>query len=202
MTLAAKAYITFIVALGAAAGVRGYLLWNPQDLVRFYCYLALAVPASCLKVRLPGVLGTMSVLFVFQLAAIVELGLPETLIMSAVCAIVQSYWRPKSKPLLVHVVFSVALLSVVATAGHIAYEFDGLQIMHGAAPFRLALLASVLFLTNTYPVAAVIALTENKQLSKVWKEFYSWTFPTTLWERPLSGCSDSQIVLSAGKHGS
>src|SRR5688500_18964917 len=130
MTVAAKAYITFIIALGAAAAVRGYLLWNPHDLVRFCWYLALAVPASCLKVRLPGVLGTMSVLFVFQLAAIVELGLSETLIMSAVCVIVQSYWRPKSKPLLVHVAFSVALMFVVSTAGDFAYHFDGLPFVH------------------------------------------------------------------------
>src|SRR5690349_20341337 len=98
MSLAAKAYISLIITLGVLAGVRGYLLWNPHDVLRFLIYLALAIPASGLKVRLPGVSGTMPVLFVFLLAGIVELGLPETLIMCAVCTLVQSYWRPKAPP--------------------------------------------------------------------------------------------------------
>jgi hypothetical protein len=145
MTVAAKVYISFIIALGVAAGVRGYLLWNPHDLLRFYCYLILAVPASGLKVRLPGVMGTMSVQFVFLLAGIVELGLPETLLMSALCVLVQSYWRPKTKPRIVQVVFSVALLFVASTAADFAYHFDALPWLYNSSPFRLALLASVFF---------------------------------------------------------
>jgi signal transduction histidine kinase len=35
----------------------------------------------------------------------------------------------------------------------------------------------VFFLTNTLPVAGVIALTENRQLREVWTHFYSWSFP-------------------------
>src|SRR5688572_21623039 len=105
MNLAARAYIGVMISLGAAAAVRGYLLWAPTDPLRFVSYLILAAPASALKIRLPGVKGTMSVLFVFLLAGIVELGLPETLIMTAVCVVVQSYWRPKIRPRPVQVVF-------------------------------------------------------------------------------------------------
>jgi signal transduction histidine kinase len=129
----------------------------------------------------------MSVLFVFLLASIVELGLPETLLMSAVCVTVQSYWRPKHRARPVQVAFSVALLFVASTAGDFAYHLDILPSAERAAPFRLALLASVFFVTNTFPVAAVIALTENKQLGKVWTEFYSWTFPYYLVGAALVG---------------
>jgi signal transduction histidine kinase len=38
-------------------------------------------------------------------------------------------------------------------------------------------MASVFFITNTFPVAAVIALTEGKQLRQVWTDCYSWAFP-------------------------
>ncbi len=184
MTLAARAYIGVVVALGIAAGVRGFFLWNPDDLIRFFLYLALAVPASGLKVRLPGVLGTMSVLFVFLLAGIVELGLPETLVIAAVCTLVQSYWRPKHKPTWVQIVFSVALLFISSTAGDFAYNLAWLA---DAPPFRLALMASVFFVTNTFPVAAVISLTENRRLQEVWTEFYSWTFPYYLLGAALVG---------------
>ena len=50
MTLAAKAYISAVVALGIAAGVRcGFFLWNPDHLIRFFLYLVLAVPPRALK---------------------------------------------------------------------------------------------------------------------------------------------------------
>src|SRR5438046_7034235 len=122
MSANAKAYIALVIALGALAGVRGVLAWPPHDLLRFACYLALAIPASGLKVRLPGVMGTMSVLFVFLLAGIVELGLPETLIMSAVCVLVQAYWRPMVKPRPVQSVFSIAVMFIAAAAGDVAYR--------------------------------------------------------------------------------
>src|SRR3954452_11075878 len=116
MSAKAKAYIALVIVLGAAAGVRGVLTWTPHDLLRFICYLAFAIPASALKVRLPGVMGTMSVLFVFLLAGIVELGLAETLVISAVCVLVQAYWRPKVKPRAIQTVFSVAVLFIATTA--------------------------------------------------------------------------------------
>src|SRR3954463_14715441 len=120
MIVGAKIYIGVIIALGAMATLRGILLWDPHDFVRFTCYLALAVPASCLKVRLPGVNGTMSVLFLFLLAGIVELGLPETLLIGTVCTLFQCYWRPKAPPRPVQVLFSVAALLIAVTMADVA----------------------------------------------------------------------------------
>ena len=187
MTRGAKIYIACVIVLGALAAAIGFSSWPTQDLPRFACYLAVATPAATLKVRLPGVLGTMSVLFVFLLAGIVELGLPETLVMSAVCVSVQCYWRPKKKAQLVQVAFSVALLFIASTVGYFVYHSELLRSLFNGAPLRLALLASVFFLINTFPVAAVIALTENKRLKKVWTEFYSWTFPYYLVGAALVG---------------
>ena len=62
--------------------VLGYSLahWQSQDLMRFACYLAVALLASGLKVQLPGIDGTMSVNFFFILLGVLELSLPETLV--------------------------------------------------------------------------------------------------------------------------
>src|SRR5205823_6102168 len=107
MPFTAKAYIMLVVALGAAAFGHGISQWNLHDPTRFICYLLLAIPASCLKVRLPGITGTMSVLFVFLLAGIVELGVPETLVIAAVCTMIQCCWRAKVRPRPVQLVFTV-----------------------------------------------------------------------------------------------
>src|SRR5438270_9215420 len=112
MSLIARIYIGFVLALGAFALTEGLYLWVPHHLVRFACYLALAIPASCLKVTLPKITGTMSVLFVFLLAAIVDLGLAETLIIGTICVIAQSFWHAKSRVRAIHVLFSVATLAI------------------------------------------------------------------------------------------
>src|SRR5437868_5658584 len=115
MPLKARIYIGVVIALGAAALCHGLYRWVPHDLLRFVCYLALAIPASCLKVSLPGVTGTMSVLFVFLLAGVAELELPETVIAGVLCVIAQSFWHTKARPRAVHVIFSVANI-VIAIA--------------------------------------------------------------------------------------
>src|SRR5260370_6917017 len=107
MSLKARIYIGVVIALGAAALGHSLSLWVPHDLLRFLCYLALAIPASCLKVSLPGITGTMSVLFIFLLAGVVELDLPETLVIGTVCVAVQTLChatlRPRPAPAFSHI---------------------------------------------------------------------------------------------------
>ncbi|MCW5982047.1 MAG: response regulator [Bryobacteraceae bacterium] len=177
MSRTAKAYITFAISLGALALWHGLFPWDPRDLPRFLCYLALALPASCLKMRLPGVTGTMSVLFLFLLASIVELGLPETLVIAATCSLVQNFWHAKAKPRAVQVLFGVANLSTAVTAAHWVYHSQADVVAYLGAPFQLIAAASVFFVTNTVPVAAAIAVTEGKSLRQVWAHFYCWSFP-------------------------
>jgi PAS domain S-box-containing protein len=177
MSLTAKAYITFITALGVACTYVGLTHGAPQDLLRCFCYLALAIPASGLKVSLPGVTGTMSVLFLFLLAGTVELGLSETMLIGAVCVLVQSYWHARVRPRPVQVVFSVANILIAIASSYFVYHATLLRTVSVGSPFRLALAASVFFVTNTFPIAAVIALTERKSLAEVWRNCYCWSFP-------------------------
>ena len=67
--------------------------WQSADLTRFLCYLAVAVLASGLKVQLPGIDGTMSVNFLFILLGVMELSLPETLVIGCTATLVQSVWH-------------------------------------------------------------------------------------------------------------
>src|SRR5207249_9832433 len=83
---------------------------------RYVCYLALALLASGMKVSLPGVHGTMSVIFVFILVGVRELTLAQTLLMGVLGTAVQCYWKPKTWPKPVQVAFNVASMAS-ATAG-------------------------------------------------------------------------------------
>ena len=176
MSRTARTYLTFIVILGACCIVRALWCWSPHDLPRFLFYLILAAPAASLKVRLPGITGTMSVLFVFLLAGLVELGLAETIVIGSTCVIIQCVWQPKVRPRPVQVAFSVANIALAITVADLAYTY-WLSPLHVQASLRIAITASVFFVANTLPVAIVIALTERKSVRQVWTDCYCWSFP-------------------------
>ena len=174
MSLKTRLYISLVISLGTIALGFGLYNWEAPDPFRFLCYLALAIPASCLKVALPGIkMGTMSVLFIFLLGGIVELNLPETLVIGAVCVAAQSLWQSKFGARLVQIAFSVATIAVAVTATDFIYR----SVPLFSGPLRLSIAVSVFFVTNTFLIAVVIALTEGRSIRQVWSSSYLWCFP-------------------------
>jgi len=159
--------------------VLGFALshWQSQDLARFACYLAVAVLASGLKVQLPGIDGTMSVNFLFILLGVLELSLPETLLMCCTASLVQSVWQARKRLDPVKILFNVA--GMMANASALTYlSYHWLVGKFGVGkPVLLMVAALVFFFANTLPISIVIALTEGKSSRKVWSECYFWSFP-------------------------
>jgi diguanylate cyclase (GGDEF)-like protein/putative nucleotidyltransferase with HDIG domain len=169
------------VAVTATAGaiVLAYALWHWQsaDLTRFLCYLAVAVLASGLKVQLPGIDGTMSVNFLFILLGVMELSLPETMVIGCTATLVQSVWQARKRLDPVKLFFNVCGMMANASAlTYVAYHW--LAARYGAnKPILLLVAALVFFFSNTLPISVIIALTEKKSSRKVWSECYFWSFP-------------------------
>ncbi|MGA1985251.1 MAG: HD domain-containing phosphohydrolase, partial [Candidatus Sulfotelmatobacter sp.] len=165
------------VSLGMVA--LGFALshWQSQDLTRFACYLVVAVLASGLKVQLPGIDGTMSVNFLFILLGVLELSLPETLLIGCTASLVQSVWQTRKRLDPVKVLFNV--VGMMANASALTYlSYHWLAAKSGSnKPILLMVAALVFFFANTLPISIVIALTEGKSSRKVWSECYFWSFP-------------------------
>jgi diguanylate cyclase (GGDEF)-like protein/putative nucleotidyltransferase with HDIG domain len=177
MSTGTKLFVGITVSIGML--VLGYALWHWQsaDLARFTCYLAVAVLASSLKVQLPGIDGTMSVNFLFILLGVMELSLPETLLIGCTATLVQSVWHARNRLDPVKVLFNV--FGMMANASALCYfSYHVLDGRVGSnRPILLMAAAMVFFLANTLPISVVIALTESKSSRKVWKECYFWSFP-------------------------
>jgi len=77
MSFQTKAYLFIIICTGFASLAAYLPAIGTADPFRFAAYLVLAMLASCMKVSLPGITGTVSVLFVFLLIGITDLSLPE-----------------------------------------------------------------------------------------------------------------------------
>jgi diguanylate cyclase (GGDEF)-like protein/putative nucleotidyltransferase with HDIG domain len=175
--LNAKLFIGAILILGAGALLSDFESWQSENHVRFACYLAVAMLASGLKVSLPGVTGTLSVAFLFNLIGIQELTLQETLVMGCSATLLQCLWQARRRPKVEQVLFNVASVAVAIDVSARLYHWPALRALGIGAPLILVAVAALYFLLNTFPVAAVISLTEHKGLGRTWKECYFWSFP-------------------------
>ncbi len=151
--------------------------WQSSDPVKFACYLGAALLASSLKVTLPGIEGTLSVNFLFTLLGILELTLPETLLIGLASTLAQFYWRPARHLKFIQLVFNVSQVTVSSAAAYGAYQLMATRVLHGPGPLALLVAAITHFAFNSTAMSAIIGLTESKPVSKVWTESYLWSFP-------------------------
>ena len=187
MSIRTKLFVGITASMGVTVLCFAVWHWQSADLSRFFCYLAVAVLASGLKVQLPGIDGTMSVNFLFILLGVMELSLPETLVIGCAATLVQSVWQARSRPDPVKVLFNI--FGMMANATVFCYtSYHWLDARVGSnRPILLMLAALVFFLANTLPIAIVISLTEGKSSRKVWSECYFWSFPYYLVGAAISG---------------
>ena len=182
----AKAFIA-AMALGALACFAfAATHWQSLDPLKFLCYLVVAILASSLRIKLPGVNGTMSVNFLFILLGVMELSFAETLVIGFAAVLVQCYWRPAHGPKPIHVIFNLSQLPVGAAISYGAYVAISQRIPH-LLGLTLLLVAMTYFAFNTMAMAVIIRLTENKPILKVWSECYSWSLPYYLVGAALAG---------------
>ena len=184
----AKAYIGVTILVGFALLI-GCLMFQAQfpDLARYFSYLLLAVVASTLKVRLPGITGTISVNFLFILIGIADFTFAETLTMGCTAILIQCVWRTKSRPRFAQVFFNVAAL---ALSIGVAYQVSHFVMNLAKAESLSALLvmaACTYFMSNTMLISGVLCLVEGKPLKKVWQQCYLWSFPYYLVGSAIAG---------------
>src|SRR5713226_1007878 len=177
MSIRARLFIGATAALGMWALAHALLHWQSVDLARFVCYLLVAVLASSLKVQLPGIDGTMSVNFLFILLSVLELNLPETLVLGCTATLAQCLFGTRQKLVPIKIIFNV--FGMMANAIVVSYfAYHSLQRVLGAGTLPLLVVtALIFFVANTVPIAMVISLTESKPAHKVWADCHFWSFP-------------------------
>jgi signal transduction histidine kinase len=171
----AKIYIGTVLLLGTACTV--FSDWRLLGLTEFLSFLCVAVVASGMKVRLPGILGTLSVNYLFILFGILDMTRGEAIAIGSASALVQCLWHAKYRVRPIQAAFSTMNVAISVTVSYAFYHWPLIErLNHGTA---VALMASSLiyFGANTAGIAIVIALTEGKSLVSTWKECYFWSFP-------------------------
>lgn len=173
----AKAYISLIIVSGTLLVLLAAASWSPANLRQFLIYVGLVAVASALKVRVPGMEGTMSPNFVFLLLGMVALPFSQIVAVSLVAALVQSLWASAKRPRLVQVAFSAA---AVVLSSSLAYKFTHLVLVENGVEFPVVcvILAGTSYLpVNSALVSMVLGLVEGQPLKPVCARCYEWVFP-------------------------
>src|SRR5690242_17875627 len=110
----AKFFVGSICVLGS--GMLGYGLAKAQfpDYTQFFTLLAAAMVAARLKVKLPGMTGTMSVNLPFVLLAVSQLSLVEALIVACASTLVQTLPTGTHRFQPVHALFNFGNMALSA----------------------------------------------------------------------------------------
>jgi len=184
----AKVYISLVSAAGIASMV--YALSHapvPHDMLRLLSYLLLSLIAATLKLRLPGLTGTMSIGFVFALLGISELSLVETMLIACSGVVVQCLWRAKPRPKPVQVLFSVSAVAASVALAFVCCQFVRTQFHAESVAIVLAVATCLYFMSNSLLVSGVLALVKREPLRVVWQQCYLFAFPYYLLGGAVAG---------------
>jgi len=182
-----KAFITLVVAAGAAVLVDALLHWRPANLAAFVALLTLSVVASRMRVKLPGVTGVMSMNLPFILVAVAEVSTPEALLIGCISTVVQSLPQGGRQFNFIRVLFNFSNMALAVSATRLLYTSEALASTLKSHPLLMAVAAAGFFAVNSIPVAIIIALTEKRNAIRAWTAMFQLSYPYFLASAAIAG---------------
>jgi len=170
-----KIFIAAVVMTGSAALGNALLHWQSSRPAELLALLVITLIASRLKVKLPGISGTMSVNVPFLLIVAVRLSAGEALLIAALASLVQSIPAVKSRITLVQALFNSATITNAVAVASLAFGFASHRGL--GAPLSVAGAGTAFFLANTVQIALVLCLAEGKDLFKAWRDMARLSTP-------------------------
>jgi diguanylate cyclase (GGDEF)-like protein/putative nucleotidyltransferase with HDIG domain len=177
MPIRARLYIALILAAGTFGVAAQVTHFGSAHPIQFWCFFLVTILTSGLKIRLPMVFATLSVNFLFVLIGIVQFSLPEAIALGVAGTIVQSLWRPRSRPKAIRIAFTTCSIALAVLAAYTVFHGPLNPMLGELHPVLLGLAACTYFVVNTVLVAGVIALTERKSIYRTWYQTYFWILP-------------------------
>ncbi len=201
---AVRGYATLAALLGVAVLGNSLVNWNSPDLIKYGAFLAVALVSAGMRADVPGILGPLSLNFLFVLYGLVELTGPETLLLAMLGSLVQCYYDQPARPRPPRVVLEVSLMAIAVAAAERAWHspwFDAFWFdAVGVGPIlglalRLAAVTLTLFLLQSGPLAAMTARIEGEKFTSVWCSSYFWALPYY-----LAGAALAEGMSIAGRY--
>ncbi len=185
-SFSARMFVALIVISGLL--LFGDAVLNAKSIpsARFAAFLLVACVAARLRIKLPGVTGTMSVNLPFILVAVVEMNTAEALAVGFISTFFQCLAKGK-KFNGMQVAFNCSVITLAVAATRLIYAAPSVASAVSSPALRLALAAAGYALANTVPVAIVIGLTETVSMFRTWLEMLQLSFPYLVASAGIAG---------------
>jgi diguanylate cyclase (GGDEF)-like protein/putative nucleotidyltransferase with HDIG domain len=172
---AAKLFVVVVGIAGLTAIALTFHGLTLEAQPRFLIYLCLALVSSGMKVGLPGVQTTISLNFILIMLGLVELTLPQTVVLAVASAAAQTCWQAKFKVKPIQIVFNVACLELATISAAWVYYSPWLMHIPQSQFLRLMLAGVVYFLVNSALLAVVVSLAEGQSIQAVIEGLFDWS---------------------------
>jgi hypothetical protein len=185
-SFSARVFVALIVISGLL--FLGDAVLNAQSMptAKFLALLIVACVASRLRIKLPGVTGTMSVNLPFILVAVAEMNTAEALAIGFISTFFQCLAKGK-KFNLVQTAFNCSTITLAVAATRLIYAAPSVASVISSPSLRLAIAAAGYALANTVPVAIVIGLTEAVSIFRTLLEMLQLSFPYLVASAGIAG---------------
>lgn len=187
-------FVALIVISGLL--LLGDAVFNAQSMptTKFLAFLVVACVAARLRIKLPGVTGTMSVNLPFILVAAAEMKPAEALAIGFISTFFQCLAAGK-KFNVMQVAFNCSTITLAVAATRLIYAAPSVASVVSSPSLRLAVAAAGYALANTVPVAIVIGLTEAASVLRTWLEMLQLSFPYLVASAGIAGLT---LTLTQG----
>lgn len=173
-----KAFIVVMILAAIAGGVYTGLPSHTLHCYQALTVAALAAATSRMKVKLPGIDGSMSVNMPFLLIAVVNLSAVEALAIACISALVQCWPKRDGELKPLQMLFNVSTMASATNMASLLWHANWLARSTWASEsLMLASATATFFLGQTVPVAGIIKLTEGAALRRIWMSLAQLSFP-------------------------
>jgi hypothetical protein len=192
LSATATVFIALVIASGTAVLGLALFSWKSANWTEFLALLVVALVASRLRVKLPGVTGTLSVNLPFILLAVAEMDSAEALIIGCLSTLVQCLPRAQQKFNWMQAWFNFANMALAVSATRLLYQATALQSVIHSPALLLAVAAAGFYVVNSIPVAIIMGLTEKRSALRAWLAMVQLSYPYYLASAGVAG-----VVLTA-----
>ena len=182
MPLAARAYWLLVVITGWSCFVLSVAGWQirRENALRLAGYALAAIIASGMKIRLPGIFGTLSMNYIVIIVALEELTVGAAVSVGIISTLAQCFIHAETRPKWFQVLFNAAGIPIPVVAAHLALKSSQLLSFDHTGYTSLLIASMVYFIVNTVTVAGIISCTARKSILETWLHSYLWTSPQYL----------------------
>jgi len=183
--------VVVMASLGLLQLISSATVWSWPQPKLFLLYVSMAMLCSLLQLRISGADNPpLSANVPVILLSILQLSLPEAVIVGASAALAQGLSNRHMRSLRWHFVLGIGVAaSAIATADFIYRSLVPSSVQ--SSTLRLLAASLALFFANTFPVALASRGYKQPTLGQYWKESYSWLVPYYLVSAAIASAANA-----------